>query len=617
MRAGTASPADVETPGDSTAGGGTVRPRFDTFVDRVDTLVEGVCTVHDDAVVRADVLAVAVDHGGVTRRTGTTAGRLRRVGHTYWFGWGTKTPRVAGRPTGGCTASHVNSHMGRMDWLLDPGRLAVAVGSGVAAIATSFLVTAGSPRWVVFAATKTVLFLLPDPLFRFGIEQLGDLSQPLLVVGSTLLCVGAYGLAALGAIRLGEASGRTRGEAVFATLVAQTLGGFVLTIAPVPSLLGGVAGAGVVGVSGVGGRQGHSASRRGLLRAGGTAAALFGAGGLFGLSQLGGSDQTSEGPVDDQLVSRLLETATERSLATASLDGLVSRDFYEVDINPSNPRVEQADWSLRVTGAVEEPTELTFDDLTELPMEHRFVSLRCVGDSLNGRKLDTALWTGVPIGQVLDRAGIEPEACCVLFRAADDYYQEFPAEALTDGLLAVRMNGRPLPTAHGAPVRALIPGHWGEINVKWLTEIELLTEPQQGYWEKRGWHGTGPVNTVAKLHEVRTDDGQVTLGGYAYAGTRGISAVEISTDGGETWNEAELSDPLPSAVPADADPDDPAVTSGTAQDGWRQYRYEYTAAESHEVVVRAREADGTLQPNTETSPFPRGASGWVSQQVDP
>ena len=188
-----------------------------------------------------------------------------------------------------------------------------------------------------------------------------------------------------------------------------------------------------------------------------------------------------------------------------------------------------------------------------------------------------------------------------MLRADDGYYEEFPLPALEGGFLAFGMNGDTLPEGHGYPVRALIPGHWGEINVKWITEIEVLEEEVDGYWEERGWHGTGPVETVAKLHhEEGLDDGRMRVGGHAYAGTRGISAVEVSTDGGDSWTEAELSEELP------------------GEDVWRQWVHTYDPpGGEHEVVVRAIEADGTVQPSEETDAFPSGPSGWVSRSVSP
>jgi hypothetical protein len=189
-----------------------------------------------------------------------------------------------------------------------------------------------------------------------------------------------------------------------------------------------------------------------------------------------------------------------------------------------------------------------------------------------------------------------------MLRAQDGFFEEFPMEALEGGLIAYEMNGAPLPRKHGYPARALIPGHWGEINVKWLTEIEVLDRKKKGFWEKRGWHGTGPVKTVAKLHAVNhRDDGTIEVGGHAYAGTRGISKVEVSTDGGETWTDATLSEKLP----------------GEAV--WRQWRYAYEPGDtnSHEVVVRATDEAGNLQTKSETGPFPNGPSGWVSERVRP
>jgi DMSO/TMAO reductase YedYZ molybdopterin-dependent catalytic subunit len=146
----------------------------------------------------------------------------------------------------------------------------------------------------------------------------------------------------------------------------------------------------------------------------------------------------------------------------------------------------------------------------------------------------------------------------------------------------------------------LVPGHWGETNVKWIQEIELLEEAEDGYWEERGWEGTGPVNTVAKLWDegiTELDDGRVELSGHAYAGTRGIERVDVSTDGGSTWTEAELSEPLPD------------------EDVWRQYRYEFEPDGTHEVVVRAVDGEGTMQEQEQSDPAPSGATGWVQRTV--
>jgi len=354
--------------------------------------------------------------------------------------------------------------------------------------------------------------------------------------------------------------------------------------------------------------------------------------GFVGVATYRGKDLTGvePGPVGDVTddatqaeVGDLLDFADDRSLDVSGLTGLVTpiESFYEVDINNVNPNPSDGKWGLSITGAVEREVAVDFEELAGMAdaIEHRFVTLRCVGESLNGQKMDNALWTGVPVSVLLDRARVAAgreagsgdsatsETCCVMVRAADGYYQEFPLGALEDAFLAFGMNGRRLPRGHGYPVRLLVPGHWGEINVKWLTEIEVLNEERTGYWEKRGWHGTGPVNTVAKLHTVnRLDDSasdgggsRIQVGGHAYAGTRGIERVEVSTDGGETWDDAALSESLP------------------GEDVWRQWRYEWDADPGErEVVVRAVDGEGDVQPREFSQPFPSGATGWVSRTIE-
>ncbi|WP_423744128.1 molybdopterin-dependent oxidoreductase (plasmid) [Haladaptatus sp. SPP-AMP-3] len=473
---------------------------------------------------------------------------------------------------------------------------AVALGAGVAAVAGSYAVVGFTPSFVAAPVSDFVVATTPSAVIAWSIQTLGDLGDQLGFLLALVLTALLFAVTAAVGVRIADAADLPAAPVVGLLCVAPAL---ALTGAPGSALATGAGAGFVVAVARFGATETESVSetRRSILRAIAGAVAVGAVGGALG-SGKGGDAPKRTGPVSADVES-LLDEADAKSLSIDGLGGLVSRDFYQVDINSVDPVVSAEDWDLRVTGAVEEDLRFTLDDLESMPEEHRFITLRCVGESLNGKKMDNALWTGVPISALFEGTTM-PDECCVMFRAADDYYEEFPLSALEDGFLAYEMNGNPLPRSHGHPVRALIPGHWGEINVKWITEIEVLEREAEGYWEKRGWHGTGPVNTVAKLHAVNhLDDGRVQVGGHAYAGTRGIERVEVSTDGGASWTDARLSEPLP----------------GT--DVWRQWEHTYEPSWSHEAVVRATDGEGNLQSENETNAYPNGASGWVSERIEP
>ncbi|RJT03018.1 molybdopterin-dependent oxidoreductase [Halococcus sp. IIIV-5B] len=537
------------------------------------------------------------------------------------------------------------------------GWVVTALLAGVAGVTGSYALAGYTESFVAAPVTSLVTQNAPGALLQFaigplttignqvGIEHLGQQANLVLAIGLGVLLFACLVLAAL-------ATGRRYGNRFVPVGLAGVLvwlAAAVLTGAPVTALGAGLGSAVVVGLTALAGSAGGtnepvSGGRRSVL---GSVAGVFGVGvlGYFlgsrggesaseaasqveignessggsrnatggdagggnasGGSENGGTNASSGGDNGGDggpSVGEMLSLAESKSLGIDGLEGLVSGDdFYQVDISNINPDVSADDWSLSVTGAVENEGTFTYNDITGMASENRFGTLRCVSDDLNGKSMDNAVWTGVPMGRVLDEAGLQGEY--VMLRAADDYYQEFPVEALRTGFLAYGMDGEVLPQGHGYPVRALIPGHWGEINVKWLTGIEVLDSPAKGFWEKKGWHGTGPVNTVAKLHATnRLDDGRIQVGGHAYAGTRGIDNVEVSTDGGSSWSDATLSEVL---------------TPNLNGDVWRQWEYTYDSpGESHDVVVRATDGTGTLQPKKTQKPFPSGATGWVSKTID-
>ncbi|WP_121822549.1 molybdopterin-dependent oxidoreductase [Halostella salina] len=474
--------------------------------------------------------------------------------------------------------------------------LGIATAGGLAAVAASFA-AAGDPTAFVGAAVEAVIRdTAPEPVVEFVRSDLRDLAAPTLLATAVVAATALFGLFGLAGVAVDRRTGRLSAGVA----VAAVLGGGVSALLGV-GVLPAIAAAVPVALVPVTARATDapatvSKRRRTLLGSVGGLLGLAGASTVLGTQRRGRIDPE---PLDEAAETEtLLSTADERSLDLAGTTGLVSDSFYEVDYSNFDPTVEQDDWSLRVTGEVEEDVTVDFEGLQAMPTEHRFATLRCVSDPLNGDKMDNALWTGTPLADLVEEAGPQGNCECVRLRAADDYYQVFPLSALRNGFLAYGMNGMELPKGHGHPVRVLIPGHWGEINVKWVTEIEVLDRDAEGYWEKRGWHGTGPVETVAKIESVvERDDGTVRVGGHAYAGTRGVSAVEVSTDGGDTWTEATLSESLP---------DD---------DVWRMWAHEFETDGTHEVLARAVEDDGTVQPREESEAYPSGATGWVSRTV--
>jgi DMSO/TMAO reductase YedYZ molybdopterin-dependent catalytic subunit len=489
-----------------------------------------------------------------------------------------------------------------------PG-VGVALAAGVAGVAGSYAVAGSTPGYVVAPVEAALSRAMPGAVVTFAITTLGSVGQQVNLLAATLLVVlvvAAVALAGLWvAARSPPLAGALGAAAVVGVLAAAVTGTPVAALGaggPVAVVLGAVDLAARHGARGrARTERGVDPGRRGAL--GALAAALaFGALGVTVGGRLGGGARAdASGPTGSPDTETLLAQARERSLPVAGLEPLVSESFYQVDINAVDPTVDAEAWTLAVSGAVDSAVTVDYDDLLAMESTPEFVTLRCVGEALNGRKMDTALWETVPVAPLLEAAGVGGGNCCVMARAADGYYNEFPLSALRTASIAYAMNGEPLPRAHGAPARLLVPGHWGEINVKWLTELEVLEEPATGYWEERGWHGTGPVNTVAKLHVTnRLDDGRREVAGHAYAGTRGVSRVEVSTDGGERWTEARLSESLP------------------GEDVWRQWVHRYEPPDGeHEVVVRAYDGDGTVQSETERDAFPSGPSGWVRKTVGP
>jgi len=316
----------------------------------------------------------------------------------------------------------------------------------------------------------------------------------------------------------------------------------------------------------------HDQSRRSALVS--AAGALTFVGLSIGLGRLVTTDgpASDEAEVTDEEVSTLMQEAERKSLDVhGDIPGLVStfEEFYNVDIAEFDPDLSADGWSLTVTGEVGTDVTVTFDELTDMPTERRFVTLRAVGESLNGHKLDNAVWTGTPIKPLLEEA--DPEGSAGVRCSTRRTITSSSSRSKRSKTGSSRGDERPGAPAVPRPSRARPRARpLGRRTSSGSPRSDSLDEAVDGYWEQRGWHGTGPVNTVAKLwSESMLDNGHIEVAGHAYAGTRGVDAVEVSVDGGDTWRDAELSEPLP------------------GEDVWRQWRFEFEPRASQEVVVRA------------------------------
>lgn len=285
--------------------------------------------------------------------------------------------------------------------------------------------------------------------------------------------------------------------------------------------------------------------------------------------------------------------------------------FYRVDINPIPPRVDTREWRLRVSGMVEKQLELTFEEICSMPHVEIYATLECVSNEIGGDLVSTALWRGVRLRDVLERAGVRPGAAYVVFRCSDSYDVGIPMErALLEGtILAYAMNREILPEDHGFPLRAVVPGLYGMMNAKWITEIEVVGEAHLGFWQRRGWSNEATYKTHSwiaipsdgtlqgrfreRLPSMIRAGERSVIAGLAFAGDRGIERVEVSTDGGETWTEATLRDPL----------------SGYT---WVVWSAEWTPPGKgrYRLLVRATDKEGRTQTAELSEPFPSGATGY-------
>ncbi len=283
-----------------------------------------------------------------------------------------------------------------------------------------------------------------------------------------------------------------------------------------------------------------------------------------------------------------------------------NNDFYRIDTALSVPQLSRTDWQLRIHGMVDREITLGYQDLERFDVVEKVVTLTCVSNPVGGELISNAVWTGYRVADILAEAGVRSDADMVLSMSVDGWTAGTPVEALTggDALLAIGMNGEPLPIEHGYPARLVVPGLYGYVSAtKWVTDLELTRfDRAEAYWTRLGWSPRGPIKTESRIDVPRSGEdvavGPVTFGGVAWAQDRGVRNVEVQIDSpsqkGE-WQQATLGESY----------------SG---DSWRLWSFPWEATETgfHKITVRATDNSGYTQTPDRADPIPDGATGWHS-----
>jgi DMSO/TMAO reductase YedYZ molybdopterin-dependent catalytic subunit len=513
------------------------------------------------------------------------------------------------------------------------GVLAAAVALGVAELAAGLTGPLGSP---VVAVGGVAIDRTPVPVKDFAIVHFGAHDKAALVTGILVvlavfaavigvvaarrLVAGLAGLAVFGA--LGVAAAVTRPGAGAADAV-PSLAGVAVAAAALTGLIRAARGApralrprqpGAGGAGLAGPEPGQAAGpatvgRRRFLAVSGGAAVVAGASGLGGdLLLRRFSAAAARGTV--RLPAPRVTAAPVPAGGELAIPGLSpfftpNPGFYRVDTDLLVPQVTPGQWSLRIGGLVDREIELSFADLLRLPLTEHDMTLVCVSNEVGGPYAGNARWLGASLPALLRRAGIRRGADQVLSTATDGMTISTPVATIMDGrsaLLAVAMNGQPLPVEHGFPARMIVPGLYGYVSAtKWVTRLTVTTfAADRAYWTERGYAAQAPIKTGSRIDVPKplsqVTAGRIAVAGVAWAPHRGITRVEVNVDGGP-WQTARLA-------------------AADSPDTWRQWVWAWAAAPGlHTLQVRATDGTGATQTSRRSGVFPSGATGWDSVVV--
>lgn len=469
----------------------------------------------------------------------------------------------------------------------------------VAALAAGHLVAAfvGIGASPYLAVGNAAIDLTPSWLKDFAVTTFGTYDKLALLTGMAVVLVGigiAAGLASRKSPTPGSAAAVALGIVGIAAVLSRPDVGQLSVLAPLASLA-----TGLYVFRYLHKETEQNQARRDFLITAGLAATAGVVGQVFGsrtdvegsrraIGDLTPKTKAPEIPFDADFVG----DGTPSFITS-------NKDFYRIDTALSVPRIRAEEWTLRIHGMVDRPTVLTFEEIRKRDLVEETITLACVSNEVGGPYISTADFIGVRIGDVLREAGVKAGADQLFSTSDDGFTAGSPLDyVLERGLIAIGMNGEPLPAEHGFPARLVVPGLYGYVSAtKWVTDLNVTTfAKEQGYWIPRGWAVKAPIKTMSRIDRPKgfaKVRGRTVVAGTAWAQPTGVAKVEVRADGGP-WQEAQLAKDISDST-------------------WRMWRIELDLKSgSHTVECRATDKSGFTQDQARLNPTPDGATGWHS-----
>ncbi|PPI23964.1 oxidoreductase [Rathayibacter sp. AY1B1] len=518
------------------------------------------------------------------------------------------------------TAAPVREH--RALYFLLAALAGVVTGGVLLAVAELIALAVARTASPVLALGAFIVDIVPRPLKEFAIETFGENDKTFLLgsVGAAVVVAAAIaGVLQLVRPPLGQVLLVIAGGLSIAAIVTRT---GASPLAAVPTLVGLVVAVVVMHLLFTrlrGWRAARASEARGtssearpgaLERRGFFRIALISAVGAAvvgtGARLVNAATSSLAGVRDALRLPSPRSTVSVPAGAELDIEGITplytpNADFYRVDTALTLPNLDPSAWSLKITGMVDREVTLNLQQIFDMGLDEYGITLTCVSNQVGGNLVGNAKWLGVPLRDVLAMAGVQSGADMLLSTSSDGYTASTPISAVTDenldAILAVGMNGEPLPFEHGFPVRMIVPGLYGYVSAtKWLTELKVTTfEADQAYWTPRGYSAEAPIKMSSRIDTPRigvpVTSGALKIAGVAWAQSIGIDKVEVSIDNGD-WQEATLSTPV-------------------NLDTWVQWFVDWDAQPgSHYVAVRAVDKNGMVQIEDRAPVAPDGSSGW-------